>query len=234
MKLNQGFSLIELVIVLIVIGLLIGGLLPPLSVQFEQQNIKLTNQRLQEIKEALVGYAILDEDRELPCPTGDEGGKLPEPPNDKNYCNKEGYLPWVDLGIIGHDGWGNIFRYRVDNEFKNLQISTIKWANEPEHWVSLKNDTHVRAIIYSCGKNGRPDPTPSLSGNSLPEIDYNFSNDTNRTRNSDMKCRLEGTKTRKQYVYNSYVDNVFDDQVTWLSEKILITRLTRARKWPAD
>lgn len=230
MKLNQGFSLIELVIVLIVIGLLIGGLLPPLSVQFEQQNIKLTNQRLQEIKEALLGYAILENKRELPCPAGNEEGF-----QDNGYCNKEGYLPWADLGIVGRDGWGNIFRYRVDNEFKNLQISTIKWVNEPEHyWVSLQNDTHVRAIIYSCGKNGRPDPTPPSSGDPSPAkpIDYDFSNDANGTRNNDMKCRLEGTKTKKQYVYNSYVDNVFDDQMTWLSEKILITRLTRARKWP--
>jgi len=245
MKLTQGFSLIELAIVLFVIGLLIGGLLPSLSVQFEQQNIKLTNQRLQEIKEALLGYVIVNSISngkiKFPCPAGNEKGFQGDEivRNDNNdYCHKEGYLPWAELGVVGHDAWGNIFRYRVDNDDKNLRISMIKWEGEPERWVSLKDDTHVIAVIYSCGKNGRPDPTRPLNGAPplMESIDYDVSNDAdvNRTRNSNMKCRLEGAKTRKHYVYNSYVNNVFDDQITWLSEKILIARLTRARKWPAD
>ncbi len=63
---QKGFSLIELAIVLVVVALLIGGLLVPLSMQIEQQRIRDTQKTLEEIKEALVGFAIAN-------------GRLPRP-----------------------------------------------------------------------------------------------------------------------------------------------------------
>ena len=58
MKISHGFTLIEIAVVLIIIGFLIGSLLVPTSVQMIQQKIQVTQQRLEEIKETLIGYAI--------------------------------------------------------------------------------------------------------------------------------------------------------------------------------
>ncbi len=55
---RAGFTLVEMAIVLVIVGLLLGGLLMPLSAQVEQRRIGETQKALDEIKEALVGFAI--------------------------------------------------------------------------------------------------------------------------------------------------------------------------------
>ena len=53
-------------IVLAIVALLLGGLLPLISGQIEQQRRAETHKHLDEIKEALIGYAIIN--GYLPCP----------------------------------------------------------------------------------------------------------------------------------------------------------------------
>ena len=62
----RGFTLIELSVVVLVITLLLGSLLIPLATQVEQRNMSETQKRLQEIKEALIGFAIAN--GRFPCP----------------------------------------------------------------------------------------------------------------------------------------------------------------------
>ena len=97
---QKGFSLIEIAIVLVVLGLLLGGLLGPLSVRVEQQERAKTQALLEEIKEALLGYAAIN--GYLPCPTTET-----DPADDKygvaadacppGTATAEGYLPWKTL-----------------------------------------------------------------------------------------------------------------------------------------
>ena len=63
---QNGFTLIEMAIVLMIVGLLLGGLLVPLSAQMDQRNISDTQKAMSEIKEALIGYAMAN--GRLPCP----------------------------------------------------------------------------------------------------------------------------------------------------------------------
>ena len=58
MKNQQGFTLIELAIVLVIVTILIGGLAIPLSAQIEARRIAETNKTLEEAKEAIIGYAM--------------------------------------------------------------------------------------------------------------------------------------------------------------------------------
>lgn len=58
MKNQQGFSLIELAIVLVIVTLLIGGLAVPLSAQIQARRIGETNKTLEEAREAVIGYAM--------------------------------------------------------------------------------------------------------------------------------------------------------------------------------
>ena len=68
-----GFSLIEMAMGLVIIGLLVGSLLVPGVEQSTQQKIKLTQQTLEEIKTALLGFA--EANNRLPCPAIDSKGK---------------------------------------------------------------------------------------------------------------------------------------------------------------
>lgn len=55
---QQGFSLIELAIVLVIVTLLIGGLAMPLSAQIQARRISETRADMQAIRDALIGYAM--------------------------------------------------------------------------------------------------------------------------------------------------------------------------------
>ncbi|MEN8219656.1 MAG: prepilin-type N-terminal cleavage/methylation domain-containing protein, partial [Pseudomonadota bacterium] len=57
---HQGFSLVEMAVVLFIISLLIGGLLIPLSAQMDQSRLKATQQDLKNIYQALLGFALIN------------------------------------------------------------------------------------------------------------------------------------------------------------------------------
>ncbi len=57
---GDGFTLVEMAVVLVIIGLLLGGLLIPLSTQMENDKRKETQATLAAIREALIGYAVIN------------------------------------------------------------------------------------------------------------------------------------------------------------------------------
>ena len=58
MKAQQGFTLIELAIVLVIVTILVGGLAMPLSAQIQARRIGETRKTMEEAKEAIIGYAM--------------------------------------------------------------------------------------------------------------------------------------------------------------------------------
>ena len=63
---ETGFTLAELVIVLLIVGLLLSGLLVPLSAQVETKRVSDTQRILDNAREALLGFAVIN--GRLPCP----------------------------------------------------------------------------------------------------------------------------------------------------------------------
>lgn len=121
MKRQRGFTLIELSMVLLVVALLLGGLLVPLSAQMDARNTQESLRRLDEVRDALLGYAAAH--GRLPCPArGDAGDTGIEYPSGGGVCARpwNGYVPAVTLGLSptdtqGYllDGWGNRVRYAL-------------------------------------------------------------------------------------------------------------------------
>lgn len=228
MKKDNGFSLIEVAIALIIIGLLMGNLLTPISARMNQKNIKRTEETLEQIKQALLGFAVIN--GRLPCaaPDKDIDSELnPIPAEDKGeehseWCNKEGYLPWKDLGVGRFDAWGNLFRYRAEDEYtpqspnlrqifgitgtgsglrirsRQIDPSTTP-LNDYFYLTTTAGDSRVAAIIFSPGKNRVADDD-----------------------NNDLY---------KTYVSDVYVENDFDDILTWVSRNALAHRLIKAQQW---
>jgi len=204
---NQGFTLIEMAVVLIIIGLLMGSFLTPLSQQVDQLKIESTAKKLAEIEDALLGFAIIN--GHLPCPDSDGDGIE----NTPAACNIEGDLPWADLGLqeSRRDEWGQPFRYRVDSAFAGANFpnppnttnglsvqdtsGTILVANE-----SVWNTSRIIAIIFSSGKN-------------ITAEGDNNNGDT-------------------VYTHDEYISGNFDDILIWIPKSILINRLAVAGKWP--
>jgi prepilin-type N-terminal cleavage/methylation domain-containing protein len=126
---QKAFTLVEVAIVLVIVGLAIGGILSTLSAQVEQQKFNETRNTINNVKEALLGYAMAN--GRFPCPALQQTTPptLPitavESPSNAstgvactNYLN--GYVPGVTLGLTptdtyGYvlDGWNNPVRYAI-------------------------------------------------------------------------------------------------------------------------
>lgn len=119
-----GFSLVELAMVLFIVSLLIGGLLMPLSAQNEIHGRQETDKALVNIREALIGFAVVN--GRLPCPanpttpTGTSGAGIEASTGTAHslVCTYlAGVLPWATLGLPESDFWGNRYTYRVNATF---------------------------------------------------------------------------------------------------------------------
>lgn len=136
--LQQGFSLTEMAVVLVIVALLIGGMLVPWGTQQEVRQAADTDKTLAEVREALLGFAVAN--GRLPCPdTNQDGGEdtqaltttnnSPLPGQSTQVYSgcaaDEGDLPFSTLGVPGVDGWGRRFRYRVTPAFTQV---TVTWS----------------------------------------------------------------------------------------------------------
>lgn len=167
MRKNAGFTLIEIAVVLVIVGLLLGGLLMPLTMQIEQRNITDSNRAMEAARDAMIGFAMRNTPPFLPCPdkTGAAGpGTANDGIEDRNGAacvTQEGNVPWVTLGTSPEDGWTRRLRYRVTAAYSNsggftlasagdITIQTRNGAGQP--LVNLAQN--VPLVIISHGPNG--------------------------------------------------------------------------------
>ena len=235
----SGFSLIELAIAIFVITLLLGGLLVPLSTQVEQRKFSETQKVLDEIKEALMGYALAN--GYLPCPdktTAAGAGTANDGQEDvtagTGICvTPEGNLPWVTLGVTGYDSWGNRFRYRVDDQFS-------KRAPAPTFTLATTSATLGVCTTSACtsrltsGSDGPPAIVLSHGKNGYGAINSITSNANPAPTGAD---ELENTNGNATFVSHSAsaagsVAGEFDDIVVWLSREVLLNRMVAAGRLP--
>lgn len=149
---GRGFSLVELAVVMAIVAFLLGGLMYTLSAQTEQRNFEETRRRLDQARELILAFAIVN--GRLPCPArstsaGAEVRVLdtdPVPAN-RGKCQDAGgvvdyyggtpggvvggLLPaatigyqQVDSGGFAVDAWQNRIRYAVANPVTNCSGSS--------------------------------------------------------------------------------------------------------------
>lgn len=138
---SQGFTLVEMSIVLLIVGLLLGGGMSLLSGSTDTAKYKETQNQLNELKEALNNYYI--QFGRLPCPdTGVDG-------IEESSCGTgntlRGFIPHVTLGLgASGDAWGERIKYVVSPKF----ITTFTPPNAP----AMCSDTAPRTIATASDK----------------------------------------------------------------------------------
>lgn len=219
--------------VMLIIGLLLGGLIPTLSAQMETQRISETRRQLDEIKEALAGFALIN--GRLPCPadgTASGGNELVTGTGTTATCTlTKGVLPWSTLGVPETDGWGRRFTYRVAANFADgadgtgascniatgvsFQLCSSANLNVKSTSAGSNVAANVPAVVVSHGKNGLG-AYPAGGGAQIS------------TATGDEE---ENTDDNNTFVSKDYTSD-FDDQVVWLSPNILFNRMVAAGKLP--
>ncbi|MDR9498569.1 MAG: type II secretion system protein [Hydrogenovibrio sp.] len=113
-KTQRGFTLVEVAIALLLISILLTGVAKIFGAFESTDKGRETEQQMTEIKQALLTY--LKVNGHLPCPDTDDDGieNRSNTYNTEACRDREGRLPYLDLGMAKADGWGNPFYYRVN------------------------------------------------------------------------------------------------------------------------
>lgn len=234
-----GFTLTELAIVMIIMALLIGGMMVPLTAQQDIRNNAETTRQLDEIREALLGFAVTKGYFPCPAKSASDGNEDRNPGNEKCTGNKQyGLLPWVTLGLKPGDSWGHLFIYSVTPVFSHAKPAdrfsmssspniTIKTRNTAGNLENLSNIDGIPAVILSTGKNGYWSWTLGQATQNADSASSNNDEDTNASTTADGKTFVSRTPTGPDAGTGE-----FDDLVTWISPNVLFNRMVAAGKLP--
>ncbi len=171
-----------------IVVLLLGSLTYTLSAQIEARNLGENQKRLEDAKELLIAFAMVN--GRLPCPASTAANSGDEAPTGGGVCANgySGFLPARALGFTptdlfgyGVDVWGNRIRYAVsinsniganpDYVFTTAPVSPATGIKYNYAATLLPNDLLVcsaygtsgslTTTAPSCGAAG--DPTPGFA-----------------------------------------------------------------------
>ena len=117
-KQEQGFSLVELAIAILIMGLILGGIAMPLSVQRENARLAQAERQLEDVTAALTGFALAN--GYLPCPATPASNGFAATAG--GACSRQhGFVPASTLGVAGArnddnlllDSWASPIRYSI-------------------------------------------------------------------------------------------------------------------------
>jgi prepilin-type N-terminal cleavage/methylation domain-containing protein len=235
---ESGFTLTELTIVLVIVALLIGGMMTPLSVQIEQRQYNETRQQLNEIREALIGFAIVYGRLPRPATSLTDGLENPADCGSDDACT--GFIPWNTLGVKKTDAWDKMIRYSVTPAFAS-NAAALKLTAYGSKKIRTRSDDGaesyligtaagtcasspcVPAVILSHGKNnwGITPEGAAIADDSATNADE----DVNASATREFFARDPSN-------FPGHGGGEFDDLVVWIPPYILFNRMIAAGRLP--
>ncbi|MCC7257803.1 MAG: prepilin-type N-terminal cleavage/methylation domain-containing protein [Gammaproteobacteria bacterium] len=251
---QRGFSLLELAVVLLVMGLLLAGLVMPLSARIDQQRFDGTARQLEEIRAALAGYALAHD--ALPCPATPGSNGLAAATG--SGCSAQhGFVPAATLGLTGArnedqlllDAWGNAVRYSVSRadadgdsrwdfvvpgEMRDVTVATLA----PDLVVC---STAAGSSATAC--SGSATTVVATAPAVLLAMGKDWASFTSADQQENVGATLGGGPSGRNYPVAADIVFVarsqaqaagaeFDDIVTWVSPGALYGQLVAAGRLP--
>ena len=174
MRQFSGFSLMEMAIVLIVIGLISGLTFPALKMRLDVQKSRLTEHHQEQILYALASFATKNKSLPYACDPSNFMGT-----EDKSGKRRRGILPFSDLGLpesVAKDGYKRWFTYVVDGTYALMPKPEIpgSFSSHLENRLCGKENyvnplrikglsTNIALAVISHGPEGRGAYPNSLS-----------------------------------------------------------------------
>lgn len=218
-----GFTLIELAMVMIILGLLLGGLLQPLGKVLEHKRQQQAREMLQTAVQRLEAFVLLN--GRLPCPASETSplsvdygledctaALLADQPLPWRNLDMPEIDPWGSRRHSGSQSWAGYLHYRVDPALAQGVLTTATIGNKDltivvrdsqGRQLTNKGDSPV-AIVCSYGGD-RIANGENASSEAAPEATY----------------QVAVVPTAG-----------FDDQCAWLSRLSLLYRLVQTSKLP--
>lgn len=216
---QSGFSLIEISIVLVIVGLLLGGMMMPLSTQMEKSRRNDTRAMIDQAFEAIYGYALMN--GRLPCP--DTSGNGMENRSGGNCTSVNGGLPWASLGTANADAWGQTFSYRVTNAYADTVDGT-------------GCGSATFGVSFSLCSNGDIQVLDARSGgqmaSNVPAIIFSRGKNWTRAPSNDEAENTDNDAIFVSKNYSSVAGSEFDDLIVWMVPGILSNRMVNAGRLP--
>lgn len=258
---TSGFTLIELAIVLLIVGVLAGSFLSTLGSRIDATRRGDAIKEMEVIKQALYGYAMTQgtNNLRLPCPdcrnagcatiiaaAGSLANDGVEDRTDAGVCatgdNGVGNLPWTTLGLGSGDPWYNRYSYWVSRD--------VARNNTPPLGFELDTAMATATIRTRIPDSVPPPPTqtPDISTSAIAVIisrgknGYGTSsvqNKINAVPPAANPDELENNDGDAVYISRPPTDigastpgGEFDDLLVWISEYELKAKMVEAGVLP--
>jgi len=222
---TQGFSLLEVAIVLLITGALMGAMLKPYGTHLRERQRAETLQLLRQIQTALLGFSAAN--NRLPCPLVTSA----QPQGD---CSKRhGYVPGALLGIEGRvnangllvDAWDGPVLYAVSNSDSDNDGNadfTTAFGMQTAGMHVLGPDYEVCDTANACS---------ALRANQVPVVIHS-TGPVISPRSNDERENLDNDDRYVMRDPDNAGNDLFDDLVLWVSENSLYTQMIRAGVLP--
>lgn len=214
-KNSKGFTLVEIAIVMVIFGLILGSIMGPLKMQLDNMKRKETEQSMETIKQAIMGYALRN--GRIPCPDTNLDGL--ENMAGLNCASARGTVPYATLGVNRLDAWKKPFLYRVDTQFADNNPGT-GCPDVTVNSFAICSTGNI-SVFDSSGGN--------LVANGVPAIIV--SQGSNRGFVSDAD-EQENSDNDTNFVDKTHINQGYDDFVDWINLYTLIAKMVAANKLP--
>lgn len=220
-NLNRGFTLIEMAIVMVILGALLGGLLVPLASQREVNQRKAASQLLQEIRQALIGYALIH--GALPCPASATSNGT-QARTGANCSLANGFVPYAELGIqatikngVLVDPWQGNVRYSLASANSwiyarsipvTVEVTPLRVCDVSPCTTANTQAANLAAVLVSTGPDGNNQPAST---------------------SADQVANAAGGPDFISRPPSELAGSEFDDQLVWLAQATLVYELSKVK-----
>jgi len=251
---TEGFTLIEVMVVLVILTVMLSGLALPIAAQLQMRRQEEARRQMDEAKEVLLGFAVAH--ARLPCPAaaGSNGLESFAPGGDatNGSCSNfyDGFLPGATLGLAPLDAEGfvrdpwmgerNRLRYAVFGagadvngvvnaltRANGMQSATLAGLAAAPHFIMICS-TGAKAGASTCG----PAANQLTFRAAFVLLSLGANGGVQPAPGTDEARNLAGNPVFIHHDASIATGNEFDDLVHWVPVHLVVNRLLVAGRLP--